>query len=376
MAKSNHQAALLGEKRARQQRIEYSFPKNTLEDAIRVPQAIEDANGGQPYPPTETALAMNLSPGQDEFRNLLSSSLRYGLTKGSFISQRISIEALGRSIVQPQSPEEVRKSLVKAALTPKVFDAMYAYYRGKKLPDTKFLQNTVVREFQVPKEHAELCANNFVANMEFVGLVRTGAGGRWFGTDALTASPTSISAPEPAADMADDGGEAEMTEKETPTETPKAPAIANPPAKNAIFVGHGKNKVPLEQLRSVLNQFGIPHKVAIHEANVFRPISQKVAEIMQSCGAGILIFTADEEFHDKDGNTIWRPSENVVFELGAASVLYDQKVIIFKEKSVTFPSNFKDIGYIEFDKDALTSKSNELFTELIAFGLIKVLVGS
>lgn len=373
MPKNSPKVSPVTETRTRQQRTEFSFPKTTLQEAIRVAQAIEDANGGQPYPPTETALAMNVSPGKDEFRNLLSSSLRYGLTKGSYASDRISIEPLGRSLVEPQSPEEARQARVSAALTPGVYRDLYEHFRGKKLPETKFLQNTVTRELHVAKEHAELCVNNFVANMEFAGLVRAGDTGKWLSSEASSIAPGAPSSSEQSAE--ENATEVEMIEAKVaqiPTEKPPA----NPPVKNAIFVGHGKSRVPLEQLREILNQYHIPHKIAVAEPMEFRPISQKVAETMQSCGAGILIFTADEEFRDKDNNVIWRPSENVIYELGAASVLYGQKVIIFKEKSVTFPSNFKDIGYIEFDKDALSAKTNELFGELIAFGLIKVTVGA
>lgn len=79
-------------------------------------------------------------------------------------------------------------------------------------------------------------------------------------------------------------------------------------------------------------------------------------------------------FRDKDGNTIWKPADNGIYELGAASVLYGKRIIIFKEKGVHFPSDFRDIGYIEFDKDSLTARTHELFGELIAFGLIKVSV--
>lgn len=56
-------------------------------------------------------------------------------------------------------------------------------------------------------------------------------------------------------------------------------------------------------------------------------------------------------------------------------MLYGSKIIIFKEDTVDFPANFRDIGYISFEKDALSSKVNELFRELISFGLIKVSVG-
>jgi predicted nucleotide-binding protein len=96
---------------------------------------------------------------------------------------------------------------------------------------------------------------------------------------------------------------------------------------------------------------------------------------MRKCGAAILIFSADEQMFDAGQNEVWRPSENVVHELGAAAVLYESRIVIFKEKNVALATNFSDIGYIEFEHDALDAKVNELFRELIAFGLIKVTVG-
>lgn len=139
-----------------------------------------------------------------------------------------------------------------------------------------------------------------------------------------------------------------------------------------IFIAHGKNKKPLEQLKKILEQFHIPYKVAIDEPNLGRPISGKIREIMQSCNCAILIFTADEKFQDKDGNAVWRPSENVVYELGATGYLYDSRLVILKESNVTFPSNFSDIGYISFDHDHLEAKAMDVLKELIGFGIVKV----
>lgn len=140
----------------------------------------------------------------------------------------------------------------------------------------------------------------------------------------------------------------------------------------AIFIAHGKNKKPLDQLKHILEQFKIPYKVAVDEPNLGRPIGEKVRQTMQECNCAILIFTADEEFQDKEGNTIWRPSENVVFELGASSYLYGSRVVILKEETVQFPSNFKDLGYISFQKDALNAQSMDVIKELIGFEIVKI----
>jgi len=93
---------------------------------------------------------------------------------------------------------------------------------------------------------------------------------------------------------------------------------------------------------------------------------------MGSCNCAIVIFTADEEFYDKDGNPVWRPSENVIYELGASGYLYDNRLVIMKEDKVSFPSDFQDIGYIPFETDQLGAKAMDIVKELIGFGILKI----
>jgi hypothetical protein len=58
--------------------------------------------------------------------------------------------------------------------------------------------------------------------------------------------------------------------------------------------------------------------------------------------------------------------------LGAASILYDNRIVIFKEKGVSFPSDFSDLGYIEFEKDQFVAESGNLFGELVALDNLEV----
>jgi predicted nucleotide-binding protein len=159
--------------------------------------------------------------------------------------------------------------------------------------------------------------------------------------------------------------------RDVQTNIPKAAAPPNQLGQ-AIFVAHGKNKTALGQLKKILEQFKIPYKVAIDEPHLGRPIGTKVKETMQGCNCAILIFTADEEFHDKSGKTVWRPSENVVFELGASGYLYGTRIVIMKEEGVNFPTNFSDLGYISFSKDQLEAKAMDVLKELIGLGIVKV----
>jgi hypothetical protein len=93
--------------------------------------------------------------------------------------------------------------------------------------------------------------------------------------------------------------------------------------------------------------------VVVDEANLGRPISEKVKDTFRPCGSAILSFTRDQRFHDDAGNEVWRPSENVVYQVGATSYEHDNRIGIFKEKGLGFPANFQNIGSIEFEPEAI-----------------------
>ena len=214
------------------------------------------------------------------------------------------------------------------------------------------------REFGVPREHTEECSKLITENGRFVGLIHEVSGSPYvvFGeTTAPLPSPESLLS------------ETKKIESQATSESTKADAL-----QKQIFVAHGRSKVPLEQLKKILDQFNIPYKVAVEEPHQGRPISAKVSELMRNCSSAIFIFTADEEIKESASGQTFRPSENVIYELGAASVLYGNRIVLFKEEGVDFGSDFRDFGYITFQKENIEAKSMELFKELIALGFLKV----
>jgi predicted nucleotide-binding protein len=363
-------------------RVQSDFPKVPLEDAVRIASAIEEANGGSPYPPNDTAFALNLSPGSSHWRTLTAASFKYGLTTGTYKSERLEITVLGQRITAPTSSEDREAALFESALAPSTFRSIFDRFKSKKIPAKEFFENTVVRDFGLPREHAAQCVEVFIKNAQFLNLTRTARDGQWLGAEPSGISIDAPSRPESDLDEADEPA-VYVDDRDDSLESltfQTSPLRSGDPSTEGrgreIFIGHGKSHKPLTQLQKILNEYGIPHQIAVDEANEGRPISQKVAQVMRECGAAILIFTADEEFRSPAGDEIWRPSENVVYELGAASVLYGQRIIIFKESGVTFPTNFQDIGYIPFEQDDLAAKGIDLFRELIAAKLIQVSVST
>src|SRR5665213_2296819 len=159
------------------------FPKHSLKTALRVPLAMEEKNSGNPMPPTDVAIAIEKSPGSSDFRMLLSSSIKYGLTTGSFNQSKITLTELARDIVAPTSDGSKNKALLKSAFTPPLFQSIFASYKGKKVPDMQFFQNALVRDFGVSKDQVARCAAVFYENAEYLGLIRQATTGKWLASE-------------------------------------------------------------------------------------------------------------------------------------------------------------------------------------------------
>ncbi len=339
------------------------IPIYTLDEALRIPQAIIDNYGGHPTTPLKVASALDMSPNSGSFRTLCGAAVAYGLTSGGYNAKEISLEKLAERILKPLVAEDDLAARREAALKPRILGEFIEKYENSPLPRHDIALN-VLDDMGVPQDRTESVYNMILDTVKSVHIISEIKGKQYI----------DLSGVHVAAKMAEEEHRKEehvITEEETITRVlPEVPSKKE--LGQGIFIAHGKNKKPLEQLKRILDQFKVPYKVAVDEPNLGRPIGTKVKEIMETCNCAILIFTADEEFFDKEGNSIWRPSENVVYELGASSYLYESRIVILKEENVEFPSNFSDLGYISFTKDQLESKSIDVLKELIGFGIIKI----
>lgn len=329
-------------------------------------QSIERNNAGRPYDRLTLASSVNFSPNSSGFRRVIISSGRYGLTEGGYSADKIALTPLGSQIVAPTSEEQAAVGLRQALLAPDLFRRVYEFYNKKAIPREDLLKNALKKEFNVAPEDVDTCYEILRTNMKDYNLIQDIKGNEYLQLDRLIQSTTTEASEElEESQMARETSE--MTGKTALPQTVVVPQIPK-----QVFVAHGKNKRPLEQLEKILNRFKVPYKVAEEEAHRGRPVGAKVAELMKQCTSGIFIFTADEETTDNQGNKSYRPSDNVVFELGAASVQYGEKIVILKEDAVTFASDFSGIGYIPFERDKLDAKAADLMVELINLGFLQV----
>lgn len=355
------------------------YPNIVLEEALKVPQAISDSSAGRPMKRLLLAQAMKLSPGSSLFRDLLSASARYGLTSGSYASDVIALEPIGVKITRPTSAGERLDGYRDAMRTIPLFSQLIDHFDNAKLPSADFLANTLERQYNVDPAWSGEAAKVFVETARFVGGVRDISGTPYLMMDAgpLPTESAVQALPVEGASTADLAPAIVATVPAPPPNAqPPEVALSDVVQKRQFFVAHGSDREALAQLQAMLKDLGIPYVVAIDEPHAGRPIPQKVADLMRESSGGLFIFSGDEQVTNPDGIVEKRPRMNVVFELGAASLLYGKRIVIFKERDVVFPSDFRDIGYIEYERGQLANSSLQLLKELIKLGAVQLLPGT
>ena len=263
---------------------------------------------------------------------------------------------------------EAAQALVTAALTPPTFRAVYDYYQGNKFPEPQFFVNTIIREFNVDTKQAETCADMFAANTRYRRVNPRHTRRRLaFGEDRGGATTLPSQVDEAQHDAEEVATSRSRKDRRTGRFRPARQSRAAEPDLHRARAQPQAARPTDEDARHM----GIPSPSPKR-----RPRSDvRSPEGPRDDGA---VRRGDPDFQRRHRvlrqgrRPIWRPSENVSHELGAASVMYEDRIILFKEESVQLASNYSGIGYITFEKDALDAKVNDLLRELVAFKILKL----
>lgn len=156
----------------------WTFPKNTLEEAIKIARAIEEQNAGNPMKPDILAKAVGFNAMADwRFLDLLRSANQYGLVVGVGKIQPVSLTDIGRDVVAPSSPSTRPRALIAAFRNVEDFRKVEEFYKGKKLPEDEFFENTLYREFGIPRERVRAFIETFTSNLNYVHAFRADRSG-------------------------------------------------------------------------------------------------------------------------------------------------------------------------------------------------------
>lgn len=149
--------------------VPWEFPKRTLEDAIKIAQAIEEKNAGKPLDSGTLAKYVGFrQPNDWRFLDLLRAANDYGLVTGSGASANVTLEKTGEGIVSPSSPTQRKEALAEAFQKVELFKKVADFYAGKQIPEDEYFANTLVREFNVPRDRIDLFIEVFTKNLAYL----------------------------------------------------------------------------------------------------------------------------------------------------------------------------------------------------------------
>ena len=343
---------------AKRTRIVRPYPVHTLEDACSIGQAIQDVNSGLPFDRVLLAKALGTTPASSGFTMKLNSSAKYGLTQGGYNDERIALTAQGRAVAAPTRSGETRQALLEAALRPELFRRFYQVLDGKRVPEDAYAQNILQRELGLHAALTDECLRIVTANGLHVGILTDADG-------ALYVSMSGELIPDEDVRALDAGPSAEASAR------PEAVRREGSGVGSKILIGHAGSPEIVDFVRTVLDEFDIPYGVVESEFEDERPLPADAATEMRECGAAILVFAKPSWSRVSGGREV-SGQEMMLYQLGAASVLYGERIIALTEEGVEPGGYGSGFQTLQFHRERLGEIALALLSELHRIGVLEV----
>lgn len=145
-------------------------PSASLDEALRLPQAILEHYAGRPTAPLQVAKALNVDPKGSQIRVLSGAAIAFGLVEGGAQATSISVTDLARRILRPKEETDDLAAKREAVLKPRVFGDFLRRYDGHAFPREDIALN-VLEEIGVPREKTEEVLERIDASARTVGFI-------------------------------------------------------------------------------------------------------------------------------------------------------------------------------------------------------------
>lgn len=337
-------------------------PAYSLEEALRVPRAIAENYASKPTPPLRVASALNLAPNSSHFKMLCGAAIAYGLTNGGYNAKEMSLETLGKRIIQPLKEGDDLTAKREAILKPRVLGEFIKKYSGSPLPRHDIAINILV-DMSVPREKAESVYTLILDSAKNVGFISEIKGKQYLDLTGVPVAETEKEAEDEEPDI-DEAEKGEPRSDVQPKPSPQ-PESTSRKSDRRVFVTHGKNKTLIEPIKKLLVFGELIPIVSVEKQSVSKPVPEKVMDEMRSCGAAIIHVDAEQKLIDKEANEHAIINQNVLVEIGAAMALYGRRFILLVHQGVQLPSNLQGLYEVRYTGDSLDSDATLRLLEAI-----------
>jgi len=145
-------------------------PAASLDEALRIPQAIFDHYAGKPTAPLYVAKALNVDPRGSQLKVLSGAAIAFGLIEGGAQATTISVTDLARRILRPKEEGADITARREAVLGPRVFGEFLRNYDSHPFPRQDIALN-VLEDLGVPRDKAAEVLERIDASARSVGFV-------------------------------------------------------------------------------------------------------------------------------------------------------------------------------------------------------------
>ena len=325
-------------------------PRHTLDEAMRIVQALSDQFAKKPTKPYYVADALSVSASSSRFRTLTGAAVAYGLTTGGYNAPEIGLTPLGRRTVAPTVEGDDLQAKREALMKPRVIREFLERYNDSPLPDPRIGRNVLEAEMGVAPDATERTLDFIIESARGVGLLKEASGKTYVDLQATVTDP----------DEAGVEAEPDPTEESAhtaPTADARADASGLPPSdlktNRRVFITHGRNKKIVQQLKELLTFGDFDPVVSVERESVSKPVPDKVLDDMRSCAAAVIHVGTDQLLLDSQGQEQRVINPNVLIEIGAAMMRYGGRFILLVEDGTTLPSNLQGLYEVRYQGDEL-----------------------
>src|SRR5436853_2632633 len=345
-------------------------PMASLDDALRVAQAIFDHYAGKPISPFQLGKALNLDPKGSQLKLLTGAAIAFGLIEGGAQAAAISVTDLARRILRPKEENADQAAKREAILKPRIFGDFLRQYDGHPFPRQDIALN-VLEEMGVPRAKTEEVLKRIDESARSVGFIEEIKSKNYVSLQGAAPLPAAEApeSKESTTDQADSQAPQQRVTVQPPAiqskSTELTAAIADDQRRRRVFVTHGKNRDLVDPIKKLLEYGELEPVVSIDRQSVSKPVPEKVMDDMRKAGAAIIHVDVDRTIIDKDGNEHVLLNPNVLIEIGAAMAFYGRRFILLVHEGVKLPSNLQGLYEVRYAGTTLDATATIKLLEAI-----------
>jgi hypothetical protein len=335
-----------------------------LEEAIAIATSIQEVNAGLPFDRVLLAKAIRTTPASSSFTMKLNSSTKYGLTRGGYSDERITLTSRGEAMAAPKQSGERRRALLAAALQPELFRKFYQVLDGKRMPEDEYARNMLQRDYGVQPVLTDECLQIIKKNGLFVGILGEVGGSLYVSQYGAHAPP----------ELVEEGGLVATVQSAGPqAATPAGPRSPDPQPEvrgSTVFIGHVGADDVAGFLQQTLGSLGIDCN-AVDTGGDQALTSDDVSRAMRSSHAAVLLLTRSASAPEEGRNEAER-KEQMIFVMGAAAALYGDRIVLARESGLGAMAQESSFRTLQFRRDNLEALALHILQELHRMGVVQV----